>query len=149
MVVLLVIGGTTLGAGLSAVQLPQMVTEKIASFGLPPLAVISLLCLMVLAMGSFLDVIAILIIMIPITIPLVMSLGYSPIWWGVVLNLACEVGLATPPVGVCLFVAKGITGMSLGDVAKGAAPFLCADLAALVLAVLFPELVMWLPNLIG
>jgi C4-dicarboxylate transporter DctM subunit len=90
------------------------------------------------------------VITMPFVFPLVVSMGYSPIWWGVVLVMVIEIGMITPPIGLNVFVIFGVAKtIPLGTIFRGILPFLYADLVRLVIIILFPALTLWLPELLG
>jgi TRAP-type C4-dicarboxylate transport system permease large subunit len=87
---------------------------------------------------------------LPFVFPLVVGLGYDPIWWGVINVMVIEIGMITPPIGLNVFVVKSVAGdVPLSDVFRGIAPFVAADAVKLVLLVLFPALVLFLPRTMG
>jgi C4-dicarboxylate transporter DctM subunit len=124
------------------------VSQFILRFSLPPWGTMFLILLIMTLLGTFLDVIALITISVPIFLPLAVAAGYSDVWFGVIITVASEMALCTPPVGVNLFVIQGIApeGTSLLTVAKGAAPFIGVIWLLLVLLVFFPDLVTWLPG---
>jgi C4-dicarboxylate transporter, DctM subunit len=85
---------------------------------------------------------------VPVVGPLVVSLGYDPIWWGIVTIAAVEIGLIHPPFGLNAFIIKGVAGddVSIGTIFRGIIPFLAADFVKLALLVLFPFIALWLPS---
>ncbi len=100
-------------------------------------------------MGMFMDVVSVILIATPILLPVIKAMGHDPLWFGIVMAIACEMAVITPPVGLNLFVIKGISPneVTLGDVTRGAAPFVLVLIAGLALFVAFPQLVLWLPFL--
>ena len=109
-------------------------------------SVISLLILFKLALGFFLDQFAILILTVPILLPLVKSLGFDPIWFGVILVLTAEVGMVTPPLGTNVFVIARYTGRPAEEIFAGVWPHVFAHLLAIAGFVIFPSIILWLPN---
>lgn len=120
--------------------------EWVRDSGLPRAAVLMIIYAIYLVLGCFLDLAAILVLTIPIVLPLIQSLGYDPIWFGVMVIVLGEVGLVTPPVGLNVFVVARVTGSPVGEVFHGVAPHVVAHLFAIALLTIFPELVLWLPN---
>ena len=86
----------------------------------------------------------------PILLPIVLQMGYSSLWFGIVMAIACEIGTETPPVGLNLFVIKGVSppSVSLMDIIRGAIPFALVETVGLIIFIVFPGLVLWLPNLV-
>jgi C4-dicarboxylate transporter DctM subunit len=100
-----------------------------------------------LVLGTVMESFAVMIITVPIITPLVVSMGYDVIWWGIVMLCVVETGMIHPPFGINVFVLKGITpDTSLWTIYKGVTPFVVADLLKLVLMVLFPIITLWLPH---
>jgi len=117
------------------------------SAGLTATAVILILCVIYIVMGCFLEGIAMILITVPITLPLIQSFGFDPVWFGVLLVILIEIGLITPPMGMNLFVIKAVSpGLSLADMYRGALPFLAAPLVLIGLLIAWPELALWLPS---
>jgi len=99
-------------------------------------------------MGCFIDVLPGAVITLPILFPAVASLGFDPIWFGVLIVFLMEYGMVTPPFGMNLFVLKGIVPEApLSEIIRGVTPFLLAGLLILVLLVAFPQLSLWLPSM--
>ena len=101
-------------------------------------------------MGMFMDVVSVILISTPILLPIVLQMGYSSLWFGIVMAIACEIGTETPPVGLNLFVIKGVSppSVTLMDVIRGAIPFALVETLGLIIFIVFPGLVLWLPSLI-
>ena len=89
-----------------------------------------------------------MVITVPILAPFIVGLGYSLVWWGVVMVIVVETGMITPPFGINVFILKSLVGSDVPSsiVFRGVAPFVIADLIKLALIVIFPALVMWLPS---
>ena len=117
---------------------------------LSPLVVIGVLMLAFLILGSIFDTIAAMVITMPFVYPLVLGIGYDPIWWGIVLVMVIEIGMITPPIGMNVFVLYGVaTTVPLKTIFAGIVPFLFADLIRLTIIVLFPIITLWLPTFMG
>lgn len=104
-------------------------------------------CLLVL--GMFLEGVAIILITTPVVLPTLLAMDINLVWYGILLVIALELALITPPVGINLFVMKAITGASLGTVIRGAMPYLAVLLIFLAGAVLLPGGILWLPRMLG
>lgn len=118
---------------------------KAAGFG--PLGIIVAVCVLYIVMGAFLEGIGMLLITVPITLPLVLSFGYDPIWFGVLLVILIEIGLIHPPMGMNLFAINAVTkDITIFDIYKGSAPFLIAPIILIALMIAYPEIVLWLPS---
>ena len=115
------------------------------------LAKLILMFAVLLVLGMFMDQLSILLITIPFFFPLANSLGFDPVWFGIVVLLAMEMSLTTPPFGLLLFLMTGVSpkGTTLRDVIAAAVPFLTCDLILLILLILFPAIALWLPGFMG
>ncbi|MFC2068439.1 TRAP transporter large permease subunit [Chloroflexota bacterium] len=114
-----------------------------------PLLIMGMMQLVMLFLGTFMDVTAIMMVTIPIYMPIVIALGFNPIWFGLIMLINLEMAMTTPPFGILLFVMKGVAprGTTLTDVIKAGLPFLLCDTTTMLLCLFFPILVLWLPNL--
>ena len=130
-----------------ALLLPAV--EFVAGVGLGPLGFIIAVMALIFVLGMFLEAIAIILITTPILLPTMIHLGIDPIWYGILLMVNLELAMITPPVGMNLFVIKGITDQPLSEVVKGAAPFVVLMLAGLALLIFVPSLATWLPYSAG
>jgi C4-dicarboxylate transporter DctM subunit len=134
---------------LTMTQSTQNLIDFIVGTGLPPWSIILLLLLMYLILGCFMDLIAMLILTIPIVQPLIVQLGYDPIWFAVITIVMGELGMVTPPLGLNVFVISKYTGMPVGEIFRGTVPHVIAHFVAIALLLLFPQIVLWLPNSIS
>ena len=124
--------------------------QSIAGLGLGPIGTMLLIAVFLLMIGSVLDGLALMLLTTPILLPMVTDLGLSPIWFGIFLVRAMEIGFVHPPIGMNLYVIQGIAqDVPLGRIFKGVVPFLAADLVHLVLLVLFPVIALGLPQWLG
>ena len=129
-------------------RIPDELSETISSLGLNSTSMLLLFVVIILISGTFIDVSPAILLFTPVFLPSIIQLGVSPILFGVVLVIGLAVGACTPPVGNCLNVCAIITGLSIGKIFKGAAPFLIANVVTLIIIVLFPNIVTWLPEAI-
>ncbi|MDA9946452.1 TRAP transporter large permease [Candidatus Marinimicrobia bacterium] len=129
-------------------RVPDELSETISSLGLNSTSMLLLFVFIILISGTFIDVSPAILLFTPVFLPSIIQLGVSPILFGVVLVIGLAVGACTPPVGNCLNVCAIITGLSIGKIFKGAAPFLIANVVTLIIIVLFPKIVTWLPEAI-
>ena len=98
--------------------------------------------------GSFIDDLAFMILATPIFFPAVVKLGYDPMWFGIMIAITVMIGVIIPPVAICVFVVKSITGVPMGIIYRGCLPFLLSLLGCAILLFLFPQIVVFLPNLL-
>ncbi|MCF8150331.1 MAG: TRAP transporter large permease [Burkholderiaceae bacterium] len=146
---LLMIIGTSIlfGYMLSSLQVTQSVAESIAAMQVNKWVVLAAINALLLVAGMFLPPAAIILMTTPILMPVILSAGFDPIWFGVILTINMELGLITPPVGLNLFVINGITpDVKLQTILKGALPFMGCMVVAIVIICIFPELATWLPT---
>ena len=129
-------------------RIPDGLSEMITGLGLQPTSMLLLFIIIILIAGTFIDVSPAILLFTPVFLPSIVDMGISPILFGVVLVIGLAVGACTPPVGNCLNVCSIITGLSIGRIFKGAAPFLVANIITLLLIVIFPNIVVWLPKII-
>lgn len=129
-------------------RLPQLISAEILGFTDNKYLVLLLINLLLIFVGTFMETIAALLILFPILLKVAGSVGVDPIHFAVIAVLNLIIGLTTPPVGVCLFVASSIGKVSIGKVSKASLPFLAVSLIVLILVTLIPELSLFLPQLI-
>jgi len=141
------IGALLFGYFLTITQTPQKVTAFLTALGLGKYGVLALIMLMYLLLGCLMDAMAMIILTIPIIFPVIIHLGFDPIWFGVIIVMTVELGLIHPPVGMNVFVIKSvIKDVSFTTIFKGVIPFIVTDLIRLVILIAFPILALWLPS---
>lgn len=149
MLFFILLGALLFGYFLVQARLPAALVEFVQALGVGPLAVMVLMVAFYVVLGCFLESITMLLITVPVFLPLIMSLGYDPIWFGVFLVVLIEVGLITPPVGLNLFVLQSqLPGTRLGVVYRGVLPFLAANALLIALLLALPQLALWLPEVL-
>ena len=148
MILVIVAGATIFGHFLAITRIPFDIAEWVAGFNLPAYAIMALIILVYLVGGCVIDSLALIMLTVPIFYPVVISLGYNPIWFGVVIVLVTQIGVITPPVGVNVYVVSGVArDIPLHVIFKGVVPLLAALIVATLLMLPFPELALWLPNM--
>jgi C4-dicarboxylate transporter DctM subunit len=149
MVMIIVAGAMVFGRFLAVTQLPAQLATWLGGLPLPAWAIMMLIVLFYLIAGCFVDALALVLLTVPIFAPVVKSLGYDPIWFGVMIVLVTQMGVITPPVGVCAYVISGIErSVPLETIFRGCMPFLLAMVVAAVLLIAFPQIGLFLPNLL-
>ncbi len=144
---LIVLGSTIFSYFVVQSGIAQSLVGSIRSLGVSPLVVMLLLVLLYLVLGCFLEGIGMVLVTVPILLPLVESIGYDAVWFGVLLVIVIEIGLIHPPVGMNLFVIRSaVPGISLVDMYRGVLPFLVAPFALIALMPAFPQIALWLPG---
>jgi C4-dicarboxylate transporter, DctM subunit len=150
MIYLIISGASIFTYFITTTKMPDALVTKIIAMQLSPLVVIGILMIAYLILGSIFDTIAAMVITMPFVYPLVIEIGYDPIWWGIVLVMVIEIGMITPPIGMNVFVLFGVArNIPLKTIFRGIVPFLVADLARLTIIILFPIITLWLPLAIG
>ena len=129
-------------------QVPQQVVAFVSELGLGPIGLMLVIAVLVLIAGTFIDVSPAILLLTPVLLPAVQSVGVSGVHFGVVLVSGLAVGACTPPVGNCLNVAAAIARTNIFAIFVGAAPFLMANVIVLLLLCMFPQLVMWIPDIV-
>jgi tripartite ATP-independent transporter DctM subunit len=147
MIFLLVIGGKMFGFFLTQSRIPRVLGGWIMDLDVAPAFVVAAIFLVYFLMGAFMDEIAILVIMTPITFPVVIGLGYDGVWFGVLTIMMLLTGLLTPPVGLITFVVSGTTNIPLGKVFRSVTPFWVTIAVAIFLVIFIPDIVLFLPDL--
>ncbi|WP_372024373.1 TRAP transporter large permease [Tistrella mobilis] len=142
----IIIGAMIFGKYLAITRLPQDLLETIVALNIPGWAIIAILIVIYLILGCFLDQLAVMLLTLPLTFPLVVGLGYDPIWWGIVLTKTSEIGLVTPPLGLNSFVVSASADAPLEKTFSGVWRLLIGDMIVLLLLLLFPALSLGLPG---
>lgn len=146
---LIIASASMLGWWLSFEKIPQAIAAGFLSISSEPGVIILLIVTMLLVVGMFMDITAMLIILAPVLAPLTLSIGMDPVHAGVVFVLALNISLMTPPVGACLFVLSSVTGERIERIAVDLWPFIIAEVSVLLLIAYWPGLTLLLPRLLG
>ncbi len=149
MVLVIIVGAIIFGHVVTILQVPQKLIIFLGELNIAPWQFIILICLIFIFLGDFLEVVSITIITLPIIYPILLALKIDPVWFAVIMTVNMEFALITPPVGLNLFVIKGIVDdATLWEVFRGTLPFMALMLAALILFIALPPLSTWLPSLV-
>jgi C4-dicarboxylate transporter DctM subunit len=141
------IGALLFGYFLTITQVPQKVTEFLVGLGIGRYGVLALIMVMYLVLGTLMDALAMIILTVPIVFPVIIALGFDPIWFGILIVMVAELGLIHPPVGMNIFVIKSVVeNVKISTIFYGVLPFLITDLVRLLLLIAFPILALWLPS---
>jgi C4-dicarboxylate transporter DctM subunit len=148
MVMVIVTGAIIFGHFIAVAKIPLVLSEWVGGLPLHPAVIMGLIILLYLIGGCFMDALALITLTIPIIFPLVLTMGFDPIWFGVIIVLVTEMGVITPPVGVNVYVIKGIAkDVPLETIFKGIFPFLIALIVAVAILMAFPQIATFLPGL--
>ncbi|MCX7559258.1 TRAP transporter large permease subunit [Sulfitobacter sp. F26204] len=137
------------GHAVTIIRLPIEIVEGVAAMGMTPTYFVLAVMALILILGMFLETISIILITTPIVFPVMITLGIDPIWYGILLMINLEMALITPPVGMNLFVIKGIAKAPLSQVIRGSAPYAALMLIGLLIVFVFPPIATWLPEYAG
>lgn len=149
MVVAIILTALLLNFVLTFLGISKAITDSVIDLNLSPVTFMLVLVLFYLVLGCFMEGFSIVLITVPIIVPLVVAMGYDPIWFGIILTLLLEAALITPPIGVNLYVVQGVRkGGSIMDVIVGAAPFVGIIFLMILLLMAFPQVALWLPELV-
>ncbi len=126
----------------------SMIANFTASLDLPPIMIIIMFQVIMLLLGFIIDEFIIVLMCAPLFTPIAVSLGYDPIWFGVLMIINILIAVQTPPYGFALFYLKGIApkGVTMGEIYRSVTPFVLLNLCVLILCMVFPEIILWLPN---
>ena len=150
MVMVIVTGAVVFGHFMAITRIPFNLANWVSALPLPSYAVMGIIVIIYLFGGCFMDALAMIMLTIPIFYPVATALGFHPIWFGVAIVLVTEMGVITPPVGVNVYVVHGIAkDVPLEVIFKGVAPFVLALLACVAILLTFPQIVLFLPGLMG
>ncbi|HET7304092.1 MAG TPA: TRAP transporter large permease [Segeticoccus sp.] len=147
MVMMIVAFSAVLGQIMSFLAIPQDLAMSIQELDVNRWVVMLVIMLLLLVLGFFLLPVAIILMTTPVLYPIITELGFDPIWFGVIMSINMEMGLITPPVGLNLYVVKGVApDISLGEILRGSIPYVAIIGMAIVLYSVFPEIITWLPD---
>ena len=148
---IMIIGGFTMIFTwiLAVEQVPNMIARFLLGSGISPLAVFIFLDVLILFVGTFLDVTPCILLLVPILLPVMKQFGMHELQFGAVLIVGLAIGLVTPPVGMCLNVANKICGLSIIEIFKAALPFIICNVIVLIVVTFVPAVSLWLPGLFG
>jgi TRAP-type C4-dicarboxylate transport system permease large subunit len=144
------IGANIFGYFLTVSQIPDQLSTWIGELGLNRYVVMSMLIFAFIILGCFMEGLAIMVLTIPIVYPMVMEMGFDPIWFGIIITLTMEMSLITPPVGINVFIISGVAkDVPMYTIFRGILPFWFAMLACIILLVIFPHIALFLPTSMG
>jgi tripartite ATP-independent transporter DctM subunit len=152
MVMLLIAGAVVFGKFLAVTRIPFDIANWVGGFDLPPYMIMAIIIGIYFLGGCFMDALAFVTLTVPIFFSVVMALGYDPIWFGIIIVMVTEMGVITPPVGINVYVVFGVARRVIGEVPlesifKGIFPFLIAVIIGVIILMFFPQIILFLPNL--
>jgi len=150
LIFVIIMGASIFSYFISLSGLPDASVEFIKGLNATNFTVLFMLMVMYLILGSIFDTVAAMVITLPFVYPVIIDMGYDPIWWGVVNVMIMEIGMITPPIGINVFVLNGVAkNLSLQTIYKGIIPFFLTDLVRLSIVLAFPVTALWLPRFWG
>lgn len=152
MILFLIGGAVVFGKFLAVTRIPFEVATWVSGLALSPFLIMGIIILIYFIGGCFMDSLGLIMLTIPIFYPIVTNLGYDPIWFGIIIVLVTEMGVITPPVGINVYVvygvSRGVVGeISLEDIFRGILPFLLATVVGIIILMIFPQIILFLPQL--
>jgi len=148
MIFVIILGAMLLGYFLSVTRIPFELAGFVAGLPVNRYLILSLVLIVFLALGCVMDSMAIVLLTMPIFFPLIVQLGFDPIWFGIIVVRVTEMGLITPPVGLNVFIIKGVApDVPIGTIFRGIFPFLMADVCEVILLIALPQLALFLPSM--
>jgi len=149
MIMMILVGASIFGYFFTLTHVTQDLVAWVGSLPTSRWVIITLILCGYIVLGSFMDQIAILVLTVPIVIPLIKTLGFDPIWFGVIKIVTAEVGMITPPVGLNCFIVARYANRPVAEVFQGTFPHFIAHLIAIAVLVAFPSIILWLPSHMG
>ena len=148
--ILLIMGCARIfGDYLNMVRLPQTLTSFLLGLHLPNMVVMLTIMALLIVLGMFVDGVSLIVVTTPILLPLVVAMGYDPLWYGIILVINLELAVVTPPVGLNLYTLRGVCPfLSIEEIIQSSIPFLAVEVVVLIVFTLFPAMSLWLPGFI-
>ncbi|MCQ8213092.1 TRAP transporter large permease [Cetobacterium somerae] len=146
--VLMIMGVTFFGQVIAREQISMKIAEVFLTFGKSPLMVLVMINLLLIFLGTFIEALALQVLVLPMLIPVVVQFGIDPVFFGVLSTLNLMIGILTPPMGMALFVVSRVGKIPVSTITRGVIPLLVPIIITLVLLTIFPQIVLFVPNLI-
>jgi TRAP-type C4-dicarboxylate transport system permease large subunit len=148
MIFALLIGVAILGGFTTLTDLPMRFASYVTSLQVSRYIVFALVLLLYVILGMLMNIIPMVLLTLPIIFPAIVGLGFDPIWFGVIMVIMMEMGQISPPVGINVFIIHGVAeNVPMSTIFRGIVPFIYAELLAITILTIFPEIALWLPNL--
>jgi C4-dicarboxylate transporter, DctM subunit len=149
-ILFILVGGKIFGTMISITRMPNLVSEWIVGLNVAPIMIVIIIMIIYFILGCFMDSLSIMIITLPIVYPVIIHLGFDPIWFGVLQVQNLEISTVTPPYGMNLFILKGVLpGTGMGEIMKGSLWFVIPMIITMAIYIIFPQVTTWLPNLMS
>jgi len=147
MLFLIILGAMLLNYFLSVTRLPFELAGWVATLEVNRNIIFMVIVFLYIILGALMDELAIMLLTIPVIFPVVINMGYDPIWFGIIAIKLMEMGMILPPVGMNVFVIQGITNVPMGTIYRGVTPFIISDFIQIILLMIFPQIVTFIPDL--
>ena len=147
MLMILLIGAFIFMRFMTVSHLPFALAEMISGLPLGRYAIFAIIVVLYIILGMFTDIIASIVITIPVIYPVILALGFDPIWFGVVIVIVMEMGMITPPIGINVFVLAGMTEIPVGTIFRGVWPFVLAELICIIIITILPQIALFIPSM--
>jgi TRAP-type C4-dicarboxylate transport system permease large subunit len=148
MLFMILIGALMFADFVNITTMPADLKEFVSSFQLSPIMVVAAICVIYVLLGTAMEELSMVLLTLPVFFPVIVHLGYDPVWFGILIVVVVEIGLISPPVGMNLFVLKTLLpGVPTGTVFRGVMPFMLADCVRFAILIAFPAISLYLPSL--
>jgi tripartite ATP-independent transporter DctM subunit len=149
MILIIILGAIIFNKFVAVTRIPFALADYVVSLDLPPMVVMILIIIAYLIGGCFMDSLGLILLTVPIFFPVAVKLGFDPIWFGIMITRVAEIGVITPPVGMNVYVMKGVaTDVPLSTIFRGILPFLAADVVSVGLLLAVPQIALFLPSIV-
>ena len=150
MIYIIIFGASVFSYFMTLAHVPEALVQLIGEFKIAPVLTIALILIAYIALGAVFDEISAMLITLPFVLPIIVHLGYDPVWWGIMNVVIIELGMIVPPIGIIVFILHAMAPqISLSKIYRGVTPFIVADLVLLALLTLFPGLSTWALHAFG
>jgi C4-dicarboxylate transporter DctM subunit len=150
MLYMILIGASVFTYFMTLARVPETLIAAIEGMNLAPIAIILILLVVYIILGTIFEELSAILITLPFVLPVVTHAGYDPVWWGVINVILAELALIHPPFGIIVFVLHDLAPqIKMGTIYLGVVPFIVADLLVLVLLTAFPDIALWLPRVLN
>jgi len=148
MIFIILMGSMVFNSFLAVTTIPMEMASWVGGLGLPPTVIMILIVILYLVLGTFMEELSMILLTVPIFFPVVVALGFDPIWFGIMIVMVVEMGMISPPVGMTIYVIKGIAqDVPIGTIFRGVMPFLAVEIVLVALIIAFPIIVTFLPSI--
>ncbi len=147
MLIFIMVSASIIGGTLALLRIPDLLAEWVISLSVYPVLILVIIYIMYIVLGCFIDAVSMIVMTLPIVFPIVVSLGYDPVWFGIIVVILVEIAMITPPIGLNVYTIHGLRpDQPLSDVVLGSMPFMLIMVLALALLTAFPDIATWLPS---